>query len=29
MANPFIAGIMDITGIVIYLNVAIWVIGKT
>jgi magnesium transporter len=27
MANPFIAGIMDITGIVIYLNVAIWVIN--
>jgi magnesium transporter len=28
MANPFIAGIMDITGIVIYLNVAILVIGN-
>jgi magnesium transporter len=27
MANPFIAGIMDITGIFIYLNVAILVIG--
>ncbi|MBX3420609.1 MAG: magnesium transporter [Pirellulaceae bacterium] len=27
MANPFIAGIMDITGIVIYLNVAMLVIG--
>lgn len=27
MANPFIAGIMDLTGIVIYLNVAIWVIN--
>lgn len=27
MANPFIAGIMDITGIVIYLNVALWVIN--
>lgn len=29
MANPFIAGIMDITGIVIYLNVAIFVIGSS
>lgn len=29
MANPFIAGIMDITGIVIYLNVAIFIIGST
>jgi magnesium transporter len=27
MANPFIAGIMDITGILIYMNVAILVIG--
>ncbi len=27
MANPFIAGIMDITGILIYLNVALLVIG--
>jgi magnesium transporter len=26
MANPLIAGIMDLTGIVIYLNVAIWLI---
>jgi len=29
MANPFIAGIMDITGIVIYLNVAIFIIGSS
>lgn len=28
MANPFIAGIMDITGIVIYLNIAILIIGR-
>ncbi len=28
MANPFIAGIMDITGIVIYMNVALLVIGR-
>lgn len=27
MANPFIAGIMDITGIVIYMNVALLIIG--
>lgn len=27
MANPFIAGIMDITGIVVYLNVAMLIIG--
>lgn len=27
MANPFIAGIMDITGILIYLNVALAIIG--
>lgn len=27
MANPFIAGIMDITGIVIYMNVAMLIIG--
>ena len=28
MANPFIAGIMDITGIVIYMNVALLVISR-
>ena len=27
MSNPFVAGLIDILGIVIYLNVAIWLIG--
>ena len=26
MSNPFVAGIIDIVGIVIYLNVAIWML---
>ena len=27
MSNPFVAGIIDILGIVIYMNVAIWFLG--
>ena len=29
MSNPFVAGIIDIVGIVIYMNVAIWFLGET
>ena len=28
MSNPFVAGIIDIVGIVIYMNVAIWFLGE-
>lgn len=28
MSNPFVAGIIDIAGIVIYMNVAIWTLGE-
>ena len=27
MSNPFVAGIVDIIGILIYVNVAIWLLG--
>ena len=27
MSSPFVAGIIDIVGIVIYMNVAIWFLG--
>jgi Mg/Co/Ni transporter MgtE len=26
MSNPFVAGIMDLLGITVYLNVAIWLL---
>jgi magnesium transporter len=29
MSNPFVAGIVDIVGIVIYMNVAFWILGNT
>ena len=28
MSNPFVAGIIDIVGIVIYMNVALWIMGN-
>ena len=28
MSNPFVAGIIDIVGILIYMNVAIWILGN-
>ena len=29
MSNPFVAGIIDIVGIVIYMNVAMWFLSET